>query len=412
MSEVKIFVLSQLSVVRRRQVQFYASEKKIAMKHSMLALLSRVIQTCTSHKWLLLVCLIATITYVMVSPAIVYPPPNSARNLVYEQGWPMVYTIRVSDLGWGENRWGTNSALWFIFEGVQYFYIWPLFVDIAIALGLSLSVVFLWHQHCIANQKPWLINVREAMIVTLTVAFVLIAILVAIKTLRHKHDKEMAFLAELEKTGWGLRCSSDALPWYLRPLNDLCIIREQDYDYSGLEWPGNLNHIGSPEELEKETENINDTLVRLSSEKTPLSFVHSVVIADQRLDARGIKALCKLFPCCTELYISGFLKDSLHHITDVEVAFLTGHLRNLHTLGLYGAKLTDESVRLLATMHKLNYLAFDDREKMTTNANLKSLLALPHIHCLGIPAHWAITNEEKETIMRYGPSVDFITPEK
>ena len=71
---------------------------------------------------------------------------------------------------------------------------------------------------------------------------------------------------------------------------------------------------------------------------------------------------------------------------------------------------TDETVQRFAVMHKLNELSFDDRWKTTTGAGLKSLLALPYIHCLGVPEHWTVTDEEKDIVRRHGPTVDLIAP--
>lgn len=381
-----------------------------------MSLIRKILHILYSHIRLLVTCLLLTSTYAIVSPESVYPPANSWHELVYVQGWPSPYIIRVSDLRYDKESWGKNvalrdknEALWFIFQGVQYFYVWSLCLDIAIALGLSLFVVFLWHVHCIANRKPWLINVREAIIATLTVALVLIAGLVAITILRYKHDEELSFLAELEKTGWHAGWTNDDLPWYLRPVKQLGIIREEDYEYRGVSWPGGwADQLSTPDELAEESQDINDILVKLASKRPPLWFVRDVSIADQRLDARGVQALCKLFPYCTQLYLSGYMEDCLPHIRDREVAYLTRHLRNLRRLGLYGAKLTDEGVQHLAKLHKLNELAFDDKWKTTTGASLNCLLALPYLYCLEIPAHWALSDEEKQTIMRHGPTVYFI----
>ena len=351
------------------------------------------------------------IAYTLVSPESVYPPPNSGRNIVYEHGWPNVYLIRVSDLGWEKNSsgqsgpiWSKNSALWFIYEGIQYFYIWPLLVNIVIALGLSLLVVCLWHLHCVINRKPWLFSTKEM----LAVSIVLCIAFAALKTFRHKHDNEIAFLAELERAGWRAGWTNDDLPWYLRPLKELGIIKEEDYEYRGASWPGGwAENLSTAEEFAEETENINNILTNLASKQSRLWFVRDVSIADQRLDERGVQALCKLFPNCTTLYIGGY-ENCLPRITDREIVYLTSHLKNLQSLTIYDANLTDASVRHFAAMHKLRELAFDDKWKTTTNTSLKSLLALPYIHFLGVPAHWTVTKEEKEIIMRNGPRVDFI----
>ena len=146
-----------------------------------------------------------------------------------------------------------------------------------------------------------MISVKEVLIMLLVLSITF----GAFKRLRYKYDKEMAFLAALERTGWEIHCSGDGLPWYLRPLNDLGIISAADWSYQGIEWSALPS--SNPE---KGDGNINNVLAKLASEKAPLSFVHYAFISDSKLNNDGLQSLCKLVPYCTDLYLGDCLPDA------------------------------------------------------------------------------------------------------
>ena len=345
-------------------------------------------RACWRHKWMLLACLLGTIAYALFSLEADCPLPLPAQDTVFWHGWPAVYMIRVSPFEPG--TW--YGSRWHIYRDIREFYFTAFLGDIAVAVGISLAVTFLWYLHC-RNKRPWQFSIREALLGFLIVGVVLSGF----EMLRQEYDQETQFLRELETRGWLLRYCADSLPWYLRPLNDLDVISEDDWNYWEIEW--------CPEDHKIDAGNINEILAELASSHPSLSLVHSVNIFDPSLNDQGVESLCKVAPYCTQLYLG----DRLPEVTDRSVASIASHLRSLNVWSLRGAKISDEAVRCMAAMRSLNELYFDDKWKTTSGTGLNALLKLPYMHSLAVPEHWIATDEEKMAIMRQSP-VSFIAP--
>jgi hypothetical protein len=344
-----------------------------------------------SHKWLFLLISIPLLTYAILSPE-----ADNSQATDFEQGWPMVYVSRTSD-GKPETQWGSFLR---IYKDVNGFYAEALLLDLLFVISVTYIICWLWHLHC-ATLKPWQFSLKEALIV-MVLCFLCFS---ALKYFQNAREADINFLWEIGDQGFSPDSCVDAVPWVLRPLRDVGIIQELDWEYPGFVWDPetekNKSYFIAPK-------TINEALDSLATQYGPRPFIHSVLISDPQLNINGVKALCKLVPNCTML----FLGNDSPNITDEEISYITSHLKNLHTLSLHGTKLTDESVKSLSTLRKVRDLSFDDRYKTTTNEGLKSLLALPRILNLGIPIHWQATENEKMIIRNQRTSVYFITPDE
>jgi len=366
------------------------------MFHRATRLTGHVLWIWYSHKWFLLVCLGLTAAYGVASvvkevECYEYLGPNGVPSTYFEHGWPMEYVSRYADWETGETR----GSRWRIYSGVHEFKYRPFLTNLSVALGLSLFLTHLWFFHC-ARHKPWQFSLRELL------AAMLLVSLVPGVYLKHRSDfdRESAYLAELYEMGWALYPDRYGLPWYYRPLRDLGIAHEEDWALQQLSW--------TYRERDPDAKNINEILSVLSSR--PLSYVESVVIGDSELSDRGVMSLCEWAQNCSDLHVDNLngpddARDT--GLSDREVAYIANRLPHLRRLAIWGAQITDEGVRSMATMRRLESLSIEDTWCRTTNPGLRPLVDLPRLEWLRIPDHWRIDDATDQEAARRGIEIVF-----
>lgn len=340
-------------------------------------------RACYLRKWFLLACLSATVIYGAVSLSYAHGTSSRGPKRVnyFGHGWPFEYACRQSTESW-----------WRIDSGIYEFRYVAFLADMAIAFAFSLFLTCLWHRHCV-RYKPWQFSTREMLTATLIVSL----LFGTFAKSRSDFERNAARLSELREVGWGVFLSGDCLPWYYRPLRDIGVTSEDDWDLQGIDWVSSWNR--------GDERNINEVLSDLSSR--PLSFVAHVSIVDRQLTDEGVESLCRWAPDCPTLYLVG-----CPNVTDRGIASITSHLPHLSALEVYGAQITDESVQGFAQMRSLEWLKFNDMRHSTRSSGIKSLLALPRLRKLGIPSHWSIGEDVQKTLKRRGIETTYIEPDE
>ncbi len=336
-----------------------------------------LLRPCYKHKWLLLACLIVTISYATMSvQGDSSPWSYGYAHVFFEHGWPMKYMTRMQPVeAWG-NRWR-------MYSGIYDFEYTPLFLNIVFAIGLSLLFTHLWHLHRV-RCKPWQFTLKELLLVTLVMS----VILGAYAKLRQDYASAETYWSEMEEIGWSVSPDCGNLPWYLQPLGDLGIISDDDWDYQDVEWDPEFHYAIVDADM-------NRVLAEQLSQGKRLSFVRSVLVADPRLSDKGVELLCEWAPDCTDLTIMDCPK-----VTDQGVKYLTSHLTSLTGLSVEGATITDDAIRHIATLKGLEELAIDEDANSTTGKSMKYLRDLPRLKGLGIPKHWNLAEEDRAWLLR------------
>lgn len=353
-----------------------------------------------ARKWCLFALLLVTVAYGVGSVAdrharTVYGnlPGDDIRH-----GWPVECIFRSStDALWAElqGRWQPFAGIYKVEYGLLLF-------DLGVAAGLSLLLTHFWHYHC-TRRGQWQFSLKELFVVSIVLS---IALGFYVKQ-RSDFDRETAYLAKLEQEDWW-NCKTtpildsschyeNSLPWFFRPLRDLGITRDEDWDKFDLGWNAYRRYTAP--------KNVNNVLKGMAPRPITFSFIEGIYINDPQLNDEGIAALCAWAPDCAtlNLYVSRWREST---VTDGGIACIAESMRHLRSFTLNGGSLTDAGVRNIATMKCLENLEVDDPRCTTTNAALPDLLKLPRLDSLRVPSHWAIDAATKAEAARRGIDLD------
>ena len=338
--------------------------------------LGHLVRPLSRHRWVFLACLVATVAYAVLSLRHGSTEAYGHGFLFYDHGWPNEYLEReVAETVW--------AGRWRLFTGVDEFLWLPLMVNLAVALGLSSLLTYLWSFHR-RHHRPWQFSLKELLLTTLVVSLTLGLYF----KLRNDYDEEVACLEELESVGFSPRYSSGYIPWYLQPVRDLGLTDDEDWSYRGVEWSYELDPIA-------QAEDINQQLAAQISEKRHMSFLRSVVIDDPRLTDHSLELLCRWAPNCKDLDIMNCPK-----VTDEGIASVASRLTELKSLNIEGMAVNDAMIRHIATMEKLESLRLNDLSKASGKEYLKRLLKLPRLQLLAIPQCWSPDDWNQECIVQ------------
>lgn len=325
-------------------------------------------------KWLLLGCLIVSVSYGLCSVADELlqfnffggnftasgSPPSSP--ILIQQGWPLVYLQRTSDQD-------VAYRCWPIWRDVQSLHADRLALNLAVALGVSLALTYLaaW------RLDRWQFRLGDVLVATLLLGGVLGHSL-------HVEANYQADKSDLERLTRHHFDSDQFLAsprWYLRPYRDLGLLSDGaaiPFDvecYADCGW----------DEVKCRKLNANRLLIReVSNGRRLRRPLYELSITDMSLTDRGVAALVRWAPSCEKLKL--FPSDSF---SDQSTALIAAAWPRLKEARLGSPQLTTASLQSLSQLRQAEKLAICDCSREVKPDDLQILARLPNLKLLGLP---------------------------
>lgn len=311
-------------------------------------------------KWLLLVCLLVTVGYALWS--VVKANPNSffTSDFIITHGWPFEYQVRTIDDNTGWRRWS-------IWSDITDFSPGAFFVNLSIAVGISVTLTYL---------AAWRFQRRQFRLMDLLAATGVVgAILGYVLFVENRFQADQRLLGKVWNNYLESGPNRRTADWRLRPFRDLGIISSDAlyptyidcYIDCGLEPARNPS--------------ANQVLIREANLGRQLRHpICSIRIEDESLTDAGIAALAQWAPTCEmlELHPDPALSDNA-------TATIANAWPALKELKFGSPLLGQQSLDSLANLRQLERLALCDVSRELTPEDLHRLDRLPNLRLLGLP---------------------------
>ncbi|PQO47964.1 hypothetical protein [Blastopirellula marina] len=341
-------------------------------------------------KWLLLVCLLITLGYGLLSHGSIssslpptypsssyfsalpsfYPSSYPSASLAdYTHGWPYEY----------ERRTFVDSKFpqpWRIWTNVTNFEFRKLLANLAIAIGVSLAFTYLvaWR---VSQASRWQFRIGDLLALTVVIA----APLGLARYLDSNFRADQEYARSIDADGWRFRVDRNSL-WYARPLRDLGMVSDEasrliSISYSAPTGPNTSYPTPAQADPKRAAAWLIAHADRGERIRQPIGTID---LERSVLNDRSIAALARWAPTSEELLVGGEAE-----FTDQATATIVAAWPRLTRLVLHSPQLTAASLRSITALSQLRDLELFEYSPHITPADLELLADMPNLHTLMVP---------------------------